>query len=164
MEKHILFSKCHISYYSYTHTHTHTHTDGGDVPDVPPRVLHLLSLWDSSRREGPLHTVEHRSALLVSHNPVPYSLSSLHSIPPLGVYSNSMGHWYILYSVYLFLSSLITCNCSLCSCECCHSEECEGVEEVDGGTPTRKGSTIQHIKIPVNKKPVKFRQAPKSNI
>ena len=39
------------------------------------------------------------------------------------------------------------------------------MEEVDGGTLTRKGSTIQHIRIPlINKKPVKFRQAPKYNV
>ncbi|XP_064392654.1 LIM domain kinase 1-like [Halichondria panicea] len=45
-------------------------------------------------------------------------------------------------------------------CECCQCEECEGVESVDGveGADRGRGSSIQHIKIPlVYKKPVKFR-------
>ncbi len=59
-----------------------------------------------------------------------------------------------------YVSYLVFLSPCRCSCECCQCEECEGVESVDGveGADRGRGSSIQHIKIPlVYKKPVKFR-------
>ena len=72
----------------------------------------------------------------------------------------------IMYMMYLYVSNCCNSTCS-CSCDCCVSEEEErGSVRSEGGMGegediVRAGretySSIQLIKIPLSKKPVKFR-------